>query len=122
MQFAKTSKLTTTVPAIARSLSLSLLLATTLLSAGLATTSVFAADKATLHTFQIMSFKCEYVDEFQSESGPPVLLVHGIAESETGMARMAAFLRAIKSGFAYVNVHTTAFGGGEIRGVVTRSN
>jgi TetR/AcrR family acrAB operon transcriptional repressor len=26
-----------------------------------------AADKATLHTFQIMSFKCEYVDEFRSE-------------------------------------------------------
>lgn len=26
-----------------------------------------AGDRATLHTFQIMLFKCEYVDEFQSE-------------------------------------------------------
>lgn len=44
--------------------------------------------------------------------------VQAIASQGLAAGDLAALIRAIRRGAAYVNVHTSAFGGGEIRGQI----
>ena len=44
--------------------------------------------------------------------------VQALAGQNLAAGDMAAFVRAIRSGFAYVNVHTNAFPTGELRGQI----
>ena len=44
--------------------------------------------------------------------------VQALAGQNLAAGDMAAFVRAIKSGFAYVNVHTNSFPTGELRGQI----
>jgi hypothetical protein len=44
--------------------------------------------------------------------------VQALAGQNLTAGDMAAFVRAIKSGFTYVNVHTNVFPGGELRGQI----
>lgn len=44
--------------------------------------------------------------------------VQALAGQNLSAGDMAAFVRAIRSGFTYVNVHTNVFPGGELRGQI----